>query len=89
MKQPIKKVPQRNSSPRRIPLRYPLIANVTTVQIKIGTLADQVLLTVRTAQRRAETQYKWFTRMSYLLYAIGWGLALYAQLHGEELFKVG
>jgi hypothetical protein len=62
---------------------------VATLQIRIGTLADQVLQTVKSAQKRAESKYKWCTRVSYLLYAIGWGLALFAQLHGAELFKVG
>jgi chromosome segregation ATPase len=66
-----------------------LIVKVTTLQIKIGALAEEAQTTVRAAQHRAEIQYKWFTRLSYLLYAMGWGLALYAQLHGEELFKVG
>lgn len=66
------------------------IVNVSILQVKIGVFTDQVLQTVGTAQKRAETQYKWCTRASYILYAIGWTLAFVAQLRGAgDLLKVG
>ncbi|MGA2608324.1 MAG: hypothetical protein ABSH01_12825 [Terriglobia bacterium] len=66
------------------------LVNVTILQVKIAVFTDQVLETVRTAQKRADSQYKWCARTSYLLYAIGWALALIAQLHGGgDILKVG
>jgi len=66
------------------------IVQAGLVQIKIAVLSDQVLETARSARKGAETLYTYCTWASYLLYAIGFTLALLAQLRGAgEIFKTG
>lgn len=58
------------------------IMKVATLQIEALVFTDGVLDTTRRIQFAAESLYGYCKRVSYLLYTLGWGLALFGRLRG-------